>query len=96
MADTRWLNLPAAHRTLPAEQCPRAVGVVHPVLRLIDDRDHVMEPPHSLGGVSNSEPSQREWDEYVAACHTVARHGPPPPRLGDVFVVRDALDRHSS
>ena len=65
-------------------------GPTHPVLRLIDERDQVVERAHSLGVISNSAPTRAEWGAYVDACRN---GGMPPPRVGDVEAVKAALDR---
>jgi len=80
----------------PAGPNDPANSATQPVLRLIDGQTaRVAERPHSLGVISNSEPSQREWDEYVDACEACARArtGPPPPRVKDVATVRRAIER---
>ena len=65
-----------------------------PVLRLFDRSGRVTERAAELGECSNSVPSLREWDAYVENCAEAAAAGagPPPPRVGDVEAVRDALD----
>ena len=74
----------------------RAQGAVTalPVLRLFDRSGRVAERATELGECSNSVPSLREWDAYVENCAEAAKAGagPPPPRVGDVEAVRDALD----
>ena len=65
-------------------------GPTHPVLRLIDERDQVVERAHSLGVISNSAPTRAEWGAYVDACRN---GGMPPPRVGDVDAAKAALDR---
>ena len=77
---------------LPDSQKSKAANVI---LRAFDGRTgRVFERPYPLGDMSNTTPTLREWDTYVLGCQTAAatNKGPPPPRVGDVEQVRDALD----
>ena len=64
------------------------------ILRAFDRSGRVFEQPANLGDLSNTVPALREWDTYLTACQNAAErnNGPPPPRVGDVELVRDALD----
>ena len=61
---------------------------VMPVLRLINNDGHMQEQLHNLGAMSNSQPSQCEWDSYV---NGKAGTSPPSLCLSHVAAVSDSL-----